>query len=49
MNPKREEYGSMNDEEGKDKDPERAQHVGAVLCVIFTTGKEALLPPWQQG
>ena len=45
MNPKREEDGRMNNEEGKDKDPERARHVSAALCEIFTTGKVALSQP----
>jgi hypothetical protein len=49
MNPKREDDGSMNSAEGEDKDPERAQHVSAALCVIFTTGKEVLSQPSQQG
>jgi hypothetical protein len=49
MNPKREEYGRMNNKEGEDKDPERARHVSAALCVIFTTRKVALSQPSQQG
>ena len=45
MDPKREEYGGMNNEEGEDKDPERARHVSVALCVIFTTGKVELSQP----